>query len=121
MATRITTDELGRKSGEFFATVVKVLVERDVSRGDAYLDMELEDFIAFIRDKCARIKATIGNRGYDLRANLPVSGDTNMTRVKADLADSVMDIAGYAALLAIWLVHHKYLSEEGLTHEVPPT
>ena len=117
MSARITTDVLAQKAGVFFATVTKVLVERDQSRGDAYLDMDLENFHAFIWDKCARVKATLRNCGHDLRTK---PRQEVAPRAREDLADSVLDIAGYAALLAAWLIHHGYLSEEDLAREVPP-
>ena len=89
MGAKISIEDLRRRATVFFNEVVDILERRNEVRGDSYLEMIPDDFVALWRDKAGRIKTAA-----------PL---TRTPAVLAEMQDSVRDIAGYAALFIIWM------------------
>ena len=99
MGERVSVEDLRARATAFFEKVVDVLVERNTVRGDSYLEIDLGDFAAMFRDKGGRIRTAACQY-------------TNLTSVHKELIDSVIDEAGYSALLSIWLVEKLGITDE---------
>ena len=106
---RITVDSLLKMADKFFEDVKAILKDRDLSRGDSYLDMELEDFATFFRDKGGRVRAV-----RNLAGPVREDGELDLTSEQIrELMDTCIDEAGYAVLLWMWLQWHNHLRVEG--------
>lgn len=105
MGERVSVDDLRRRAGKFFARVMDILQERNGARGDTYLDMGIEEFGSFIRDKASRIKSA-------QRVRESSTSTEAITSAREDQTDSALDIAGYAALLYIKMIETEGFKEK---------
>ncbi len=89
MGDKVSSLELAKRAHAFFDDVVILLKERNIVRGDSYLEATHEDLIGIMRDKLGRILTGMKQ-------------DLTNPAVRAEIEDSFTDIAGYSALLSIW-------------------
>ena len=93
MGEIVPVESLEKRSRDFFESVIALLRERNIPRGDSYLENDLEELAVLLREKTGRIKTA-----------LQVLDQTDdKTKTLEDLADHIVDVAGYAALCVIWM------------------
>ena len=124
MGERVSVEQLEERSKAFFNGVVELLKERNIPRGDSYLENDLEELAGLMREKTGRVKTAL--RVLDQMANLPPDthpGRKAEKKTLDDLADHFTDVAGYAVLCVIWMQENmdydvtefikKHLSSDG--------
>jgi len=105
MGERVSVRDLRCMSRRFFERVINILEARNKTRGDTYLEMEIDEFGSFIRDKASRIKSS-------QKVRESASSPEDVRKAGKDQIDSILDVAGYAALLFIKMNEDEGFKEE---------